>query len=57
MVSSVTQPSSSAVRVVIDGITMWFLIAAPPTRAGVRRMVRGIVARKGRGGAAAGIGG
>src|SRR5215467_12635624 len=38
MQSSVTKPSSSAVRVVIGGMTMRFLISTGPMRAGVRRM-------------------
>src|SRR5262245_19180594 len=38
MVASVTAPSSSAVRVVIGGITIRFGISTGPMRAGVRRM-------------------
>ena len=38
MVSSVTEPSSSAVRVVIAGITMRLGISTDPMRAGVSRM-------------------
>src|SRR5215469_14467968 len=38
MQSSVTKPSSSAVRVVIGGMTMRFLISTGPIRDGVRRM-------------------
>src|SRR5215469_9871445 len=38
MQSSVTKPSSSAVRVVIGGMTMRFLISTGPIQAGVRRM-------------------
>src|SRR5580704_9024615 len=37
MQSSVTKPSASAVRVVIGGMTMRFLISTGPMRAGVRR--------------------
>src|SRR6516164_876251 len=42
MQSSVTKPSSSAVRVVIGGMTMRFLISTGPMRAGVRRMFIGL---------------
>jgi hypothetical protein len=38
MQSSVTKPSSSAVRVVIGGMTMRFGISTAPMRAGVSRM-------------------
>src|SRR5882672_9945654 len=38
MVSPVTLPSSSAVRVVIGGMTMRLLISTDPMRAGVRRI-------------------
>src|SRR5262249_2426363 len=46
MQSSVTKPSSSAVRVVIGGMTMRFLSSTGPMRAGVRRMfIRSSLAR------------